>query len=70
MYREKEQQLLSFERVSLSLFFFLDFTYLFERARGSTSRAEGQEEGEKQASRWTGLDPRTPRSRPEPKAEA
>ena len=61
----------------MSLFFFKDFIYLFDRDRDSQrERKHKQGEWERKNSRLTaeepdvGLDPITPGSRPEPKADA
>ena len=59
----------------MCLFFFKDFIFLFDREtaseRGNTSR--GNERGRSRLPAEeadVGLDPRTPGSRPEPKADA
>ena len=53
------------------LFFFKDFIYLFDRQRSQVGREAGKEAGSLLSREPdVGLDPRTPRSWPEPKAEA
>ena len=62
--------------IVFSLFFFKDFIYLFDRDRDSQrerehKQREWERKGQARSGREpdAGLDPRTPGSRPEPKAD-
>ena len=59
---------MTFQTLLKGIFFFLRF-YLFMRDTQAETRAEGGEAGSLRGPD-VGLDPRTPGSRPEPKADA